>query len=88
MGITHILGMLLFGLVAGAIARFLTPGNQPMGWLATMVLGIVGSFVGGFIGFVLQGGNVFQTSGWIGSIVGAVIVLLLTSSSGSRKSLV
>ncbi|MBX3452113.1 MAG: GlsB/YeaQ/YmgE family stress response membrane protein [Planctomycetaceae bacterium] len=86
MGLLEILGMMLFGLIAGAIARLLMPGRQVMGLLATMVLGIVGSFVGGFLAFLITGGDAFRTSGWIASILGAVVVLLLLSSSAARRA--
>ena len=74
-----ILGWALFGLVVGAIARFLVPGQQSMGWLATIGLGVVGSFVGGFLGSLIFGGevNLQNPAGWIGGIIGAVIVLLI-----------
>ena len=67
------------GLIAGAVARLLVPGRQSMGLLATMILGIVGSFVGGFLGNLLLGGGGFAitASGIIGSVIGAVIVLLI-----------
>jgi uncharacterized membrane protein YeaQ/YmgE (transglycosylase-associated protein family) len=68
----------VFGLVVGAIARLLYPGRQPMGIVMTMVLGIVGSLLGGFIswmfGFDPQDGP-FQGAGWIMSIIGALIVV-------------
>ena len=71
-----ILGWCLFGLVAGAIARLLIPGRQPMGILLTIVLGIIGSLVGGFVGYLLMGGtDPFEPAGWIMSIIGAVVVL-------------
>jgi uncharacterized membrane protein YeaQ/YmgE (transglycosylase-associated protein family) len=71
-----IIGWCLFGLVAGAIARLLIPGRQSMGIILTMVLGIVGSLVGGFVGYILTGGgDPYQPSGWIMSIIGAVVVL-------------
>src|SRR3954467_8959881 len=79
----------VFGLVIGAIARFLYPGRQPMSLLMTMLLGIVGSFVGGFIswmfGFRPEEGA-FRDAGWIMSIVGAIIVVwagLLAASQGT-----
>lgn len=75
-----IIVLILIGLVAGFVARALVPGPDPMGVLGTIVLGIVGSFVGGFLGYVLFGhdtaNGALQTSGIIGSIIGAVIVLL------------
>ena len=74
-----ILGLLVIGLIAGFIARAVIPGKQSMGILLTIVLGIVGSFVGGFLGFLIFGsdpnGGFLQASGIIGSIIGAIIVL-------------
>lgn len=67
----------VFGLVAGAIARFLVPGRQPMSLLSTMVLGVVGSFVGGFIAALFTGVIALQPSGFLLSILGAVIALAL-----------
>lgn len=75
----------IFGLIVGAIARLLMPGSQPMGILGTMFLGVVGSFVGGFIGFLLVGGSFLQASGWIGSIIGAILVLFLSAQYGNRR---
>jgi uncharacterized membrane protein YeaQ/YmgE (transglycosylase-associated protein family) len=72
-----ILGWIVFGLIAGAIARLLVPGRQPMGLLMTMLLGIVGSLAGGLISWAFMGGpgQPFAPSGWIMSIIGAVLVL-------------
>ncbi len=74
-----ILLFLVFGLVVGFIARALMPGTQKMGLLATMLLGVVGSFIGGFIGAMLTSSRVldFNTSGLIGSVVGALIALAI-----------
>ena len=74
-----IIGLIIIGLVAGAIARLLVPGRQALTIPQTILVGIVGSFVGGFLGHFLfhHGGGFVQTSGWIGSIIGAVIVLLV-----------
>ena len=76
--ISTIIAWAVFGLIVGAIARFLYPGRQPMGILMTMVLGIVGSLLGGFVswmfGFDPQEGP-FQGAGWIMSIIGALIVV-------------
>ncbi|HUQ72768.1 MAG TPA: GlsB/YeaQ/YmgE family stress response membrane protein [Planctomycetaceae bacterium] len=68
----------VFGLIVGFVARALYPGRQPMGVGMTMVLGIVGSLVGGFIAWAVNGGperGVFDGSGWFMSIVGALIVV-------------
>jgi uncharacterized membrane protein YeaQ/YmgE (transglycosylase-associated protein family) len=92
---TPVLGLLItlivIGAIAGFVARLLVPGRDPMGCLATVVLGILGSFVGGFLGYLLFGKDLdegaLQPSGVLGSIVGAIIVLLIyRATSGSRRS--
>ncbi|HYP88213.1 MAG TPA: GlsB/YeaQ/YmgE family stress response membrane protein [Polyangiaceae bacterium] len=77
---------LVFGLVVGLLARAIMPGTQKMGLLATMLLGVVGSFIGGFIGALVTRTRVldFNTAGLIGSIVGALIVLALAGGVFSR----
>ncbi|HEY2173958.1 MAG TPA: GlsB/YeaQ/YmgE family stress response membrane protein [Mycobacteriales bacterium] len=87
-----IITLIIVGLISGAIARLLVPGRDPMGIGATILLGIVGSFIGGFLGYVLfhkdAAAGFFQPSGLIGSIVGAVIALLIYRSvSGRRRAL-
>jgi len=71
------LGLLSIGRVAGFIARAVVPGRQSMSILQTLLLGLAGSFVGGFLGRILfgSGDSLIQPSSWIGSIIGAVIVL-------------
>ena len=83
-----IVGLIVIGLIAGFIARAVVPGKQNLSILATIVLGIVGSFVGGFLGYLIhhdRAGGFVQTSGWLGSIIGAIIVLLLWTRFGSRS---
>lgn len=78
MGIGHIISWLVFGLIVGAIGRFLVPGRNPMGCLATSLLGIVGSVLGGLLAYGLKfGTDVYSPGGWIMSIIGAVIALLI-----------
>ncbi len=69
----------IFGLIVGALARYFLPGPDSMGLFATLALGVAGSFVGGFLAsLIFTGTNVgLQPSGWIGSIAGAMIVLLI-----------
>jgi uncharacterized membrane protein YeaQ/YmgE (transglycosylase-associated protein family) len=85
-----IVGLVVIGIIAGYLARLLVPGKDDMSFVQTVVLGIVGSFVGGFIGYLIfhkdgQDGFV-QPSGWIGSIIGAVIVLLVYNRVTGTKS--
>ena len=76
-----IISLLIIGLIAGALARLVVPGKQDLSIVATIVIGIVGSFVGGFIGYLIfhkdASDGFFQPSGIIGSIIGAIIVLLV-----------
>jgi uncharacterized membrane protein YeaQ/YmgE (transglycosylase-associated protein family) len=81
-----ILYLIVVGIVAGYIARLLVPGRDPLSFVQTAVLGIVGSFVGGFLGYVLFGHDFdeggLQASGLIGSIIGAVVALLIYRAVG------
>ncbi|OLZ60699.1 GlsB/YeaQ/YmgE family stress response membrane protein [Amycolatopsis coloradensis] len=82
-----ILGWILFGLIAGFIARALVPGKDDIGVLRTIVLGIVGSVVGGLLfGLLTVGLRGFQPAGWIGSVIGAIIVLVIYNKVTGRKS--
>jgi uncharacterized membrane protein YeaQ/YmgE (transglycosylase-associated protein family) len=76
MSLMSFVWMAVVGLIIGALARFFYPGAVAMGWIATTVLGIVGSLVGGFIGTLFSRGKAgFQPAGLVMSIIGAVIVL-------------
>jgi uncharacterized membrane protein YeaQ/YmgE (transglycosylase-associated protein family) len=83
-----IVGLIVIGLVAGFIARAVVPGKQSMGIVATIILGIVGSFVGGFLGYLIhhdKAGGFVQPSSWIGSIIGAIIVLVIYTAVQRRS---
>ncbi len=86
-----ILILLIFGLIFGAIARLLVPGQDPIGLLGTWALGVVGSLVGGFLGYALfdvdTGDGAIQAAGVIGSIIGSVLVLLAYTTFTRRKAL-
>jgi uncharacterized membrane protein YeaQ/YmgE (transglycosylase-associated protein family) len=79
--IGFLISMLVIGLVAGFLARALVPGPDPMGIGATIVLGIVGSFIGGFLGYLVFGKDAdegaLQPSGLIGALIGSIIALLV-----------
>jgi uncharacterized membrane protein YeaQ/YmgE (transglycosylase-associated protein family) len=81
---------LVFGLVVGFIARAVMPGTQKMGLIATMILGVVGSFVGGFLVSLLTDNRVtdLNTAGILGSIVGALALLLVMGKLSNRNVLV
>lgn len=86
----NILYMIIFGFIIGVIARFLMPGPQPMGIIMTTLLGIAGSFLGGYLGYLLHGSEEGITSpspaGWIGSIIGAAILLFAYGLLTKKKA--
>jgi uncharacterized membrane protein YeaQ/YmgE (transglycosylase-associated protein family) len=79
---------LLIGLVAGALARLLVPGRDPMGVGGTLVLGLVGSLIGGFLGDLFdKGNNDLSPAGLIGSVIGAILALLIYRAAVGRRGL-
>ncbi len=83
-----IIAFIVVGLIAGLIARAILPGRQSMGLLATTLLGIVGSFVGGLIGSLFRrDGRLFDLhpAGILMSVLGAIVVLLLVGAAGRRR---
>lgn len=72
-----ILSWIVFGLVVGIIAKLLMPGRDPGGFIVTVLLGIAGALIGGFIGKAMGFYGPGQSAGWIMSILGAVILLAL-----------
>ena len=83
-----LLAFIVFGLVVGLIARAVMPGRQSMGLIATALLGMAGSFVGGLVGSLMFGGRVFDLhpSGIIGSVIGALLVMFLVGLGGRRRA--
>jgi uncharacterized membrane protein YeaQ/YmgE (transglycosylase-associated protein family) len=79
----------LFGLVVGFLARAILPGRQSMGLIMTAVLGMVGSLLGGFIGSMVAGDSIshVHSAGLIGSVIGALVVLALTTMGRRRTVL-
>jgi len=77
-GGTHgIIMTFIIGLVVGIIAKFLTPGRDPGGFIITAIIGIVGSFLATWIGQALGWYQAGQSAGWIASMVGAIVLLLI-----------
>jgi uncharacterized membrane protein YeaQ/YmgE (transglycosylase-associated protein family) len=72
-----IITTIIIGLIVGAIARFVMPGKQPMGWIMTAVLGVGGSLLASFIGSALGWYSQGQPAGWIASVVGALILMFV-----------
>lgn len=77
----------LFGLLAGAIAKYIMPGKEASGWIMTLVLGIVGSIVGGFLGTLLGLGdvNTINIGSLILAVVGAMIVIWISRQIAGRR---
>lgn len=93
-----ILTWIIFGLIAGAIAQLILPGNDPggggpMGWLITIVIGIVGAFIGGLIGSAIGFGGVtgFNIGSFLIAVLGAIVLLVLwrwiAGRSGGRRGI-
>jgi uncharacterized membrane protein YeaQ/YmgE (transglycosylase-associated protein family) len=74
-----IIAWIIFGFIVGLIARAVVPGKQSMGFVLTTVLGVAGSLIGGLVASALSGGRAtgFHASGFIGSLIGAVILLVI-----------
>jgi uncharacterized membrane protein YeaQ/YmgE (transglycosylase-associated protein family) len=90
--VSFLIYLVVIGLIAGFLARAIVPGRDALGIGATIVLGIVGSFVGGFLADVLFRGNAvddtaFHTAGIIGSTLGAIVCLLVYRLANGRRVL-
>jgi uncharacterized membrane protein YeaQ/YmgE (transglycosylase-associated protein family) len=83
------LGFLLLGLIAGAIAKLILPGKQGGGWLITLLLGVVGALLGGWLGgliFDVGYSGFFSLTSWILAIVGSLIVLFVYGAITRRRN--
>jgi len=86
-----IIGWIVLGLVAGAIAKAILPGSQGGGWVITLILGVVGALLGGFLGSAIFGVGLegfFDITTWLLAIGGAIVVLLIYGlvTRGSRRA--
>jgi uncharacterized membrane protein YeaQ/YmgE (transglycosylase-associated protein family) len=84
-----IIGWILLGLIAGAIAKAILPGDDPGGLIVTTIIGIVGALLGGFLATAIFGAhpldNFFDVSTWVTAIVGAIILLLIYRLATGRR---
>jgi uncharacterized membrane protein YeaQ/YmgE (transglycosylase-associated protein family) len=81
----HLIWMFIVGLVVGAIARFIMPGAESMGWIMTAIVGIAGSFIGGFIARLFSkpaDGAIVHPAGLLLSVIGALILLFVVKKLG------
>lgn len=85
--IMHILWMLIIGLVVGALAKLIMPGKDPGGILITMVIGVIGSLIAGFLGRSLGWYHAGQSAGFIASIIGALVLLAGYRVIAGRRTL-
>ena len=76
---------IVVGLIVGAIARFLLPGEQKMGWILTGALGVGGSLIAGFVGQALGWYRAGQGAGWIASVLGAMALLFVVSKLQNKS---
>lgn len=80
------LGVLTVGFIAGMLARLFVPGNGHLGWFATLLIGVAGSLFGGFLGKLMEGQLAVTATGLFGSVIGAVIVLLVYRTATARHT--
>ena len=80
-----IIGTIVVGLIVGAIARFLLPGEQKMGWILTCLLGIGGSLIAGYVGQAMGWYAAGEGAGWIASVVGALVLLIVVGMLRGRS---
>ena len=80
-----IIGMLLIGLVIGVVAKFLTPGRDPLGCLLTIVLGIAGSFLASYVGQKMGWYQMGEPAGFLASVLGAIVILLIFRLIAGRR---
>ena len=79
-----LIGTIVVGLIVGALARFIMPGDQKMGWILTILLGIGGSLAAGYLGQALGWYRAGQPAGWIASVIGALVLLFVVQKLRSK----
>jgi uncharacterized membrane protein YeaQ/YmgE (transglycosylase-associated protein family) len=81
-----IIGWIVFGLIVGAIAKLLMPGRDPGGWIVTILLGIAGALVGGFLGRAVGWYGPNDAAGFVMSLIGAIVLLALYRLARGRTA--
>lgn len=84
--IATIIGWIIFGFIVGMLGRLLVPGRQPLGFIGTTILGVIGSFAGGALVAIFPGRKIGDPAGWFMSIIGAAIVLAIYVSYARKKN--
>lgn len=85
----NFIAFLILGLIAGAIAKMILPGKQGGGWIATLIFGVIGAILGGWIGnalFSVEVDKFWSLSSWLLAIAGSIIVLLIWGFITKRRS--
>ena len=82
----HIIGWIVFGLIVGAVAKFIMPGRDPGGWIVTILLGIAGALVGGWLGHAVGWYKAGDAAGFLMSLVGALVLLGLYRVARGRTA--
>jgi len=82
----HLLGMIVIGLIVGALAKLIMPGHDPGGIVVTILLGIAGSIVAGFLGRAVGWYSAGQSAGFIASVIGAIIILAIYRAIIGRRA--
>ncbi|HEV8551669.1 MAG TPA: GlsB/YeaQ/YmgE family stress response membrane protein [Polyangiaceae bacterium] len=82
----HLVVFLLFGLIVGTLARWLVPGRDSGGWLASLAIGVVGSFIGGFLANLVGAGAEGKPAGFVASLIGAILLVMGYHAVARRAS--
>jgi uncharacterized membrane protein YeaQ/YmgE (transglycosylase-associated protein family) len=84
----HFILFLIFGLIIGALARLIVPGHEPGGWGISMLIGVIGSYLGSLVGRALGLYPSYQsTGGWVASLIGAIVVAFIYHAVVARRAL-
>ena len=83
----HLILFLVFGLIIGAVARLIVPGQEPGGWAASLVVGVVGAYLGGLVGRLVGLYPSYRsTGGWVMSLLGAIVVAFVYHAAVARRA--